>query len=68
MTGGESTILDMLPIVEEVKKHKKHFNVLSRISATFQHISYKQYIMHDSINYMFVDYICMYIVHAWVLS
>lgn len=39
VTGGESTLLDMLPIVEEVKKHRKHFKALSRIPATF--IPYK---------------------------
>ena len=39
--GGESIMLDIFPVVEELRaKHPKHFEVLTRIPATFQRIHY----------------------------
>ena len=39
--GGESIMLDMFPVVEELRtKHPEHFEVLTQIPATFQRIHY----------------------------
>lgn len=42
--GGESTLLDSFPVLEEMREcHPKHFATLTKVPATFQKIHYERY-------------------------
>ena len=42
--GGESIMLDTLPVVEQLKQeHPHHFHTLTRVPATFQKMHFDRY-------------------------
>ena len=51
--GGESVLLDLLPVVEEMRrKFPQHFTTLTRVPATFERILPKRYVMKFSSLYV----------------
>ena len=43
MEGGENILLDLYPIVQELRKaHPHHFDTLTKVPAQFQKIAYEE--------------------------
>lgn len=50
MEGGESVVLDLFPVVEELRdKFPEHFQTLVRVPAVFQKIHYDRYVCQSTV-------------------